>query len=141
MFDLLLAGLPAELLSAMRKNKLTNPGTLRSYPRSALGISAGVLPFPESTSSTPTDPGTLLFLPLLHTIRIHVWWNQKTLMGLQRIAEGQGGSGRHDGLTGTDDVNEESSDEGQRSSRESCVLGREGDERIMKSAEPERPDG
>ena len=60
MFDLLLAGLPAELLSAMRKNKLTNPATLRSYPRSALGISTGVLPDPESTSSTPTDPGTLL---------------------------------------------------------------------------------
>ena len=53
MFDLLLAGLPAGLLSAMRKNKLTNPETLRFYPRSALGISTGVLTVPESTSSTP----------------------------------------------------------------------------------------
>ena len=61
--------------------------------------------------------------------------------GLLRIAEGQGGSGRHDGLTGTDDANEETSSEGQGLLRERSVLGREGDERIMKSAEPERADG
>ena len=31
-----------------------------SYPRSALGISTGVIPVPVSTSSTTTDLGTLL---------------------------------------------------------------------------------
>ena len=132
MLDLLLAGLPAELLSVMCKEKLTNPGTLRSYPRSALGISTGVLPVPESTScglfpASAPDPNTCVVEP-------------EDPGGLPRIAEGQGGSG-HDGLTGTIDANEETSDEGQRLLRESSVLGREGDERIMKSAEPERVDG
>ena len=100
----------------------TNPGTLRSYTRSALGISTGVLPVPESTSSTPTDPGTLLF-PTFALDPSTCVVEPEDPGGLPRIAEGQGGSGRHGGLTGTDDANEATSDEGQRLSRESSVLG------------------
>ena len=38
-FDRMLSELPVELLTAMRKHKLGNPGTLRSYPRtSSLGV-------------------------------------------------------------------------------------------------------
>ena len=129
MYDFLLAGLPAELFSAMRKSKLTNPGTLRSYTRSALGVSAGVLAVPESTSSTPTDPGTLLIPTSAPDPNTRVV-EPEDPDGLPRIAEEQGGSGRHDGLTGMDDANEETSDEGQRSLewslREKSALDREG---------------
>ena len=136
MFDLLLAGLPAELLSAMRKNKLTNPRTLRFYPRSALGISTGVLTVPDSTS-TPTDPGTLLlptFAPDPYSCE------PEDPDGLPTVAERQGGSGRHDGSTGTGDANEETSVEGQGLLGECSELG-QGVEGITRSAEPERADG
>ena len=57
----LLAGLPAELRTAMEKNKLCNPGTLRSYPRStSLGVSTGLSVTASSLSAGPVTP-TLLF--------------------------------------------------------------------------------
>ena len=53
----LLSELPSEVLTAMRKHKLCNPGTLRSYPRA---LSSGVLAVTASSWSTAPDNTTLI---------------------------------------------------------------------------------
>ena len=69
MFNMLLAELPLELLTAVQKNKLCDPGTLRSYPRtmafvtmdSSLVVSTGVPCVAVSSSSTELAIPTPLF--------------------------------------------------------------------------------
>ena len=79
----------------MQNKKLTDPGTLRSFPRSALGVSTGVLSVPVSTSST--DPGTLLIpTPALDAKTVVVEPDDPD--GLPSIAVAQVGSGGYDGL-------------------------------------------
>ena len=68
-FNMLLPELPLELLTAIQKNKLCNPGTLRSYPRtmafatmdSSLVVSTGVPSVALSSSSTEPAIPALLF--------------------------------------------------------------------------------
>ena len=65
-------------------------------------------------STSSTDPGTLLIpTPARDAKTVVVEPDDRD--GLPSIAVAQGGSGGHDGLTGPEEENEETSDEGQRS--------------------------
>ena len=133
-FNLLLAGLHTELRTAMEKNKLCTPGTLRSYPRSTtLGVSTG-LSVTESSSSAGPDIPTPLF-PTSALVMGNVELASDTafvaepedLDGWTTVAVAQEGSGGFDGLSSAAQENEEASSEGQRPQvflhheRSSCI--------------------
>ena len=131
LFNLLLAELPLELLTAMQKNKLCNPGALRSYPKTlafaTLGTSfvvyTGVPSVPESSSSTdPAIPRHLLptFAPVPEKLDgcasgAAIVSDPEDVEGLTSVAATRRDLEGVDGLTGVAEGNMETSGESARS--------------------------
>ena len=113
-----------DLLTAMEKNKLCNPGTLRSNPRSTtLGVSTGFSVAESSSSAdpvipTPLFPTSALVLESVERLVLGsvgrvsetaVVAEPEDLDGWTTVAVAQEGSGGVDGLSSAAEENEEAS--------------------------------
>ena len=112
-FQRLLSEFPSELVLAMRKHKLCNLGTLRSYPRT---LSSGVLSVAASSWSTAPDNPTST--PMVGTIKAS---EPEDVEGLTCVA-GRSGEGKR--THAMEDHDKTSSTAGDRDGEEgfTCVV-------------------